>query len=710
MPDLFTLLFLNRFTAFLFLSTGGKILLIKEGVLMAISVEDSVDVLSGVGPKRIQALQDLGIFTIYDLLSYYPFRYDDMGERLPSQTMDGEKVTFKGVISTPPVVRRFGKRSQTVIGLLVDRENVRVTFFNQPWIGKNLEVGQEVAVYGTYQAARAAMTAIKLVPASVDGLSPIYPVSKAIKAKTLAELVEQAWGQIRGQMDNLVPKHLRDKYRLLDKNDQVEYSHFPKDKIEAKAGRRSAAFEEFFLFQMRLQLIKQADQRFLGEALDYDRRAVSDFEKALPFELTNAQKRVIEEILADQASPQHMNRLLQGDVGSGKTVVAAIAMYAAVSAGNQAAIMAPTEILAQQHAKGLAKLFDSAGIELRVELLTSGLKAAQRRQILEDLENGDIDIVVGTHALVQDGVHFHHLGIAVIDEQHRFGVKQRAKLREGGVNPDILAMTATPIPRTLAITAYGEMEVSVIDELPAGRKQIITKQLPNRQYDQAIAMLKVELAKGAQAYVVTPLIEESESLDVQNVTAVYQDLQDELQGYTVGLLHGRLPKEDKDILMAGFSDNQIQVLVSTTVIEVGVDVPNASIMLILDADRFGLAQLHQLRGRVGRGDRQSYTILMADPKTEYGKERLQALVDTTDGFELAQKDLELRGSGDILGTKQAGVPEFQVGDPVKDLTMLTIAQEEALNLVREDGWDQEPDNQALVDHLSKTMASFRHFD
>ncbi|MCO0831772.1 ATP-dependent DNA helicase RecG [Fructobacillus sp. W13] len=677
---------------------------------MAISVEDSVDVLSGVGPKRIQALQDLGIFTIYDLLSYYPFRYDDMGERLPSQTMDGEKVTFKGVISTPPVVRRFGKRSQTVIGLLVDRENVRVTFFNQPWIGKNLEVGQEVAVYGTYQAARAAMTAIKLVPASVDGLSPIYPVSKAIKAKTLAELVEQAWGQIRGQMDNLVPKHLRDKYRLLDKNDQVEYSHFPKDKIEAKAGRRSAAFEEFFLFQMRLQLIKQADQRFLGEALDYDRRAVSDFEKALPFELTNAQKRVIEEILADQASPQHMNRLLQGDVGSGKTVVAAIAMYAAVSAGNQAAIMAPTEILAQQHAKGLAKLFDSAGIELRVELLTSGLKAAQRRQILEGLENGDIDIVVGTHALVQDGVHFHHLGIAVIDEQHRFGVKQRAKLREGGVNPDILAMTATPIPRTLAITAYGEMEVSVIDELPAGRKQIITKQLPNRQYDQAIAMLKVELAKGAQAYVVTPLIEESESLDVQNVTAVYQDLQDELQGYTVGLLHGRLPKEDKDILMAGFSDNQIQVLVSTTVIEVGVDVPNASIMLILDADRFGLAQLHQLRGRVGRGDRQSYTILMADPKTEYGKERLQAVVDTTDGFELAQKDLELRGSGDILGTKQAGVPEFQVGDPVKDLTMLTIAQEEALNLVREDGWDQEPDNQALVDHLSKTMASFRHFD
>lgn len=677
---------------------------------MSLALTDKVSALSGVGPKREKALQELGIFTVDDLLSYYPYRYDDLGERLPSETLDGEKVTFKGVISTPAIVRRYGKRSQTVLGLLVDRENVRVTFFNQPWIAKNLEVGQEVAVYGTYNAAKAALTAIKLVPASVDGLAPIYPVSKAIKAKTIAELVEQAWGQIRGTMPNLVPEELRTKYRLLDKNQQVEYSHFPKDKVESKAGRRSAAFEEFFLFQMRLQLIKQADQRFLGEPLLYNREKVTDFIQSLPFKLTNAQQRVVDEILADQHAPQHMNRLLQGDVGSGKTVVAAIAMYAAVTAGAQGAIMAPTEILAQQHAKGLAKLFDAAGIPLRVELLTSGLKASQKRQILEDLETGDIDIVVGTHALVQDGVHFHHLGLAVIDEQHRFGVKQRAKLREGGVNPDILAMTATPIPRTLAITAYGEMEVSIIDELPAGRKPIITKQLSNRQHDQAMALLKSELKKGAQAYVVTPLIEESESLDVQNVTAVYQELQEALPDYTVGLLHGRLPKEDKDTLMAGFSRNDVQVLVATTVVEVGVDVPNASVMLILDADRFGLAQLHQLRGRVGRGERQSYTILLADPKTDYGRERLAALVETNDGFELAQKDLELRGSGDILGTKQSGMPDFKVGDPVKDLTMLTIAQKEALKVVREPSWERQPGNQALVEHLSETMAAYRHFD
>ncbi|MDF7637788.1 ATP-dependent DNA helicase RecG [Leuconostocaceae bacterium ESL0958] len=677
---------------------------------MALSYRDAVTQLAGVGEKRAAALRDLGIFTIEDLLMDYPFRYQDLAEKRPSETLDGEKVTFKGIVSTAPVVRRFGKKSRLIFGLLVDRENIKVSFFNQPWLAKQIEEGQELAVYGTYQAAQAALTAQKQVPLGADPLTPIYPTSKAIQQKTLRSLIEQAWGQVGGTLPNLVPTALRQKYRLLDKNDQIAACHFPDDQLTAKAGRRSAAFEEFFIFQMRLQLVKLADERYQGQPLPYDAAAIAHFIEHLPFALTAAQQRVTEEILADQAAPRHMNRLLQGDVGSGKTVVAATAMCAAVTAGQQAALMAPTEILAQQHAKGLARLFDQAGVDLRVELLTSGLKAAQRRDILADLLAGDIDIVIGTHALVQDGVAFHHLGLAVIDEQHRFGVKQRARLREGGQNPDILAMTATPIPRTLAITAYGEMEVSVIDELPAGRKPILTRQLAQKQADQAFAFMKEELARGAQAYVVTPLIEESESLDVQNVTQVYQELQAALPDYQVGLLHGRLDKADKDVLMAGFAANEIQVLVATTVVEVGVDVPNASIMLILDADRFGLAQLHQLRGRVGRGDRQSYAFLLADPKTDYGKQRLQALVDSTDGFELAQKDLELRGSGDLLGTKQSGLPDFQVGDPVKDLTMLTIAQEEALALVRQENWDQVPDHQALVTYLSETMAQFRYFD
>ncbi|MBZ5984720.1 ATP-dependent DNA helicase RecG [Leuconostoc gelidum subsp. gasicomitatum] len=671
---------------------------------------DNVDVLAGVGPKRLDALHELGIFTIEDLIGYFPFRYEDLGERLPSETLDGDKVTFKGIVSTPPVITRFGKKNQTRFGLLIEHENIRVTFFNQPWIAQNIDVGQEVAVYGTYNAAKAALTGMKIINASVDALDPIYPSSKKITAKTIRHLIELAWVDVRGTLGSLVPENMRTKYRLLDRNMMIESMHFPSDMAAAKAARRSAAFEEFFVFQMRLQLLKLADQNFAGEGINYDERAIRNFETSLPFKLTAAQTKVISEILQDQKRPRHMNRLLQGDVGSGKTVVAAMAMYAVVTAGMQAAIMAPTEILAQQHALSLTQLFDNAGLSLRVELLTSGLKVAARRHLLEDLENGDIDILVGTHALLQPDVAFHHLGLAVIDEQHRFGVNQRAALRENGVNPDILAMTATPIPRTLSITAYGEMDVSIIDQLPNGRKVIKTTRLGHNQLDNAIAFVKKQIDVGAQAYIVTPLIEESESLDVQNATAMYEAMQLEFPQYQVGLLHGRLSNDEKKTLMADFKANRIQILVATTVIEVGVDVPNATVMLILDADRFGLAQLHQLRGRVGRGSRQSYTILVADPKTDYGTARLDAMVETTDGFILAQRDLELRGSGDILGTKQSGVPEFVVGDPIKDLTMMEIAQQEAITLVSQKNWDKQADNQTLVDYLSRTMANYRHFD
>ncbi|WP_367300660.1 ATP-dependent DNA helicase RecG [Leuconostoc carnosum] len=671
---------------------------------------DNVNVLPGVGPKKLEALHELDIFTIEDLISYFPFRYEDLGERLPSETLDGEKVTFKGIVSTPPVVSRFGKKNQTRFGLLIDHENVRVTFFNQPWIAQNIDVGQEAAIYGTYNAAKAALTGMKMINASADALDPIYPASKQVSGKTIRHLVELAWADVRGTVDSLVPENIRTKYRLLDRNQQIENMHFPPDMPAAKAARRSSAFEEFFVFQMRLQLLKLADQNFAGEAVNYDGEALRAFENQLPYTLTSAQHKVIDEILQDQKRPRHMNRLLQGDVGSGKTVVAAMAMYAAVTGGLQAVMMAPTEILAQQHAINLSQLFDNAGLSLRIELLTSGLKVTARRQLLADLVSGEIDIIVGTHALLQPDVAFHHLGLAVIDEQHRFGVNQRAKLRENGVNPDILAMTATPIPRTLSITAYGEMDVSVIDQLPSGRKTIQTTRLSHNQLDQAINFVKTQIDDGAQAYIVTPLIEESETLDVQNATAMYETMQLEFPQYSIGLLHGRLSNEEKKILMADFKANRIQILVATTVIEVGVDVPNASIMLILDADRFGLAQLHQLRGRVGRGTRQSYTMLIADPKTDYGTARLDAMVETTDGFVLAQRDLELRGSGDILGTKQSGVPEFAVGDPIKDLTMMEIAQQEAITLVSQDDWDQHPDNQALVDYLSRTMARYRHFD
>ncbi|KAA8347421.1 ATP-dependent DNA helicase RecG [Leuconostoc mesenteroides] len=675
-----------------------------------ITLNDNVNILPGVGPKRLDALHEIGIFTIEDLINYFPFRYEDLGERLPSETLDGEKATFKGIVSTPAVVTRFGKRSQTRFGLMIEHENVRVSFFNQPWIAQNVEVGQEVAVYGTYDAAKAYLTGMKVISKASNELDPIYPSSKQISAKTIRHLIEIAWADVRGTVGSLVPDKIRQKYRLLDRNTQIENMHFPADMEQAKLARRSIAFEEFFIFQMRLQLLKLADKNFSGEGINYDSKALNKFEAGLPFTLTGAQQKVVSEILTDQKRPVHMNRLLQGDVGSGKTVVAAIALYAVVTAGMQAALMAPTEILAQQHAINLALMFEKSGVDIRIELLTSGMKAAARRQLLEDLADGTIDILVGTHALLQPDVMFHHLGLAVIDEQHRFGVNQRAKLRENGVNPDILAMTATPIPRTLSITTYGEMDVSIIDQLPNGRKQIQTRKISHNQLDSAINFLKQQLSEGAQAYVVTPLIEESEALDVQNAQAMYEALQLELPNDTIGLLHGRLSNDEKKALMADFKRNKIQVLVATTVIEVGVDVPNASIMLIMDADRFGLAQLHQLRGRVGRGTRQSYTILVADPKTDYGRARLDAMVETTDGFILAQKDLELRGSGDILGTKQSGVPEFAVGDPIKDLKMMEVAQQEAISMVSTDDWDKSSENQELVDYLSRTMAHYRHLD
>lgn len=403
-----------------------------------------------------------------------------------------------------------------------------------------------------------------------------------------------------------------------------------------------------------------------------------------------------------------MNRLLQGDVGSGKTIVAAIAIYATVIAGYQAALMAPTEILANQHAAKLSKIFD--GTHVHVGLLTGSMTTKEHRLFLEKVQSGEINLIIGTHALIQDQVHFANLGLAIIDEQHRFGVNQRQLLREKGEHPDVLAMTATPIPRTLAITTYGEMDVSVIDEMPQGRLPVKTTWLKSDQSEQALNFLKTQLGQGAQAYVVSPLIEQSDKLDVQNATDLYQRYAQYFEPqYKVGLLHGRMDADEKEAAMQSFADGKTDVLVATTVIEVGVDNPNATVMLIYDADRFGLAQLHQLRGRVGRGDKQSYCLLVADPKTEEGVARMKTMASTTDGFVVAQKDLELRGSGDILGKKQSGVPDFKVGDPVADIKMLQVARSDAENLLRTPGWDNKDENQPLVLYLHRHELN-THFD
>lgn len=671
----------------------------------------NINELDGVGPKRLSALNNLGIFNVGDLLEYFPFRYDDMQTRIPSATKDGEKVTFSGLVSSEPVLTRFGyKKTRLNFNVLIGHENIKVTFFNQPWLQKEIKREDPIAVYGVYDANRASLAGIKVLTTQADGLKGIYPTSKAIKAKTIQGLIEQAFAKYSDQITNLIPTIIQTKYRLVDRRTMIHDMHFPQSSMAVSKAKRTAAFEEFFIFQVNLQLIKLTKTKKNGRIINYNNLAVKDFIAKLPFELTTAQKKVVNEIAYDLKRPIHMNRLLQGDVGSGKTVVAVIEAYATITANMQVAIMAPTEILAQQHAKSFGNFFAKSN-DIRVELLTSATKTKERRQILADLLTGEIDVIIGTHALIQNDIEFHNLGLAIIDEQHRFGVKQRAILREKGMNPDILAMTATPIPRTLAITAYGEMDVSLIDELPAGRQPIKTKWLKNEDFEQAIEFMRTQINKGAQAYIVAPLIEESENLDVQNATAIYENLNAYLAPkIKVGLLHGRMKNSEKEHVMAEFKANMFQVLVATTVIEVGVDVPNATVMLILDADRFGLAQLHQLRGRVGRGAKQSYTLLLADPKSQYGKQRMATMTETTNGFVLAQKDLELRGQGDILGNKQSGIPDFRIGDPIADLKMMEIAQQEAIQLIDTPNWDSVKSNQALVQYLSERMARYRNLD
>ena len=676
------------------------------------SLQDPVSVLKGVGPKRVADLATLNIDTIEDLLTYYPTRYDDFTPNDLSAVKDKQRVTIKGKIVSEPLFSRFGyRRNRLSFRLQVGQQVVMATFFNQPYLKKQVELDRQVTVMGKWDASRQQVTGTKLLTTTgtpENEFGAIYPTNKHLRQSTLRSLIRQAYGDYQRVIPTFLHTFLRQKYRLLDRREMIKDLHFPESQMVAKAARRTAAYEEFFLFQLRLQAIRRAHRQEDGTRILYHNDELKEFISRLPFELTNAQKKVVNEICRDLRQPIQMNRLLQGDVGSGKTIVAAIAIYATISAGYQAALMAPTEILATQHAEKLAKVF--ADTHVHVGLLTGSLTAKQHRELVSAIKKGDINLIIGTHALIQADVEYANLGLVITDEQHRFGVNQRQQLREKGEHPDVLAMTATPIPRTLAITSYGEMDVSVIDELPAGRKPIETRWLKDKQSNDALKFLRQQLASGAQAYVVSPLIEESEPLDVQNATDLYERLANYFQpDYKVSLLHGRLNGNEKDAVMKDFQDGKIQVLVSTTVVEVGVDNPNATVMIIYNADRFGLAQLHQLRGRVGRGERQSYCLLIADPKTDEGTARMKTMVATTDGFKVAQRDLELRGAGDVLGAKQSGLPDFKVGDPIGDLKILQIAKEDATNLLATPHWDEVDDNQPLVLYLKRNQLE-THFD
>ncbi len=675
---------------------------------VAPSLNDLVTTVKGIGKKAGEQLESLKIITISDLLLTFPYRHDDFTLKDLSETPHNERVTIEGRVESEPAVLFLGnKRSRLQVRLLAGKHLVKAVFFNQHYLKDRLEPGTIVTVTGKWDRGRQSINVSNFTsgPKSEQAnFEPVYSLKGVMHQKTFRRFMRSALDSVAGLHKDPLPADILEAYKLPTLEQALEMIHFPKSPAHMKHARRRFVYEELLLFQLKMQgmkkIRKESDK---GVIIDYDLSKVKALIASLPYELTGAQKRVVNELCAELKSDARMNRLLQGDVGSGKTVVAAIALYAAITAGFQGALMAPTEILAEQHAASLAEWLEPFGVT--VAFLSGSTKGKARENLLERLAVGDVDLLIGTHALIQPDVIFKNLGLVITDEQHRFGVEQRRVLREKGINPDVLFMTATPIPRTLAITVFGEMDVSVLDELPAGRKEIETHWMKEESLHPILNKMQAELQAGRQAYVICPLIEESDKLDVQNAVDVYEQLSTHFRGrFTVGLMHGRLHSDDKENVMRQFSEGEIDVLVSTTVVEVGVNVPNASFMLIYDAGRFGLSQLHQLRGRVGRGAAQSYCVLLADPKTEEGKERMQSMTETNDGFVLAEKDLELRGAGDFFGRKQSGMPEFKMADLVHDFRALDTARKDAEKFLASDEFWQAPEYVLLRKQLEESGA------
>lgn len=672
-------------------------------------LDQSVAYVKGIGESRKAKLESLGISTVEDLLYYFPYRYEDLRIKDLTEIKSEERVTVKGEVYGEPILSYYTrKKSRLTVRVIVGQLVVTAVWFNQPYLKERLRRGTTLYISGKYDPSKMQITVSETSFSDtrehqIGALQPVYSVTGAISVKWLRKVMTDALQQFGAAIDEILPYELVERYRLMSRREAISAIHFPENEQSAAQAKRRLIYEELFLFQLKLQVYKALNKKDPdGVAQPISLEKVRQFVRNLPFALTDAQKRVIKEILDDMQSPVAMNRLLQGDVGSGKTIVAAIALYATVTAGFQGTLMVPTEILAEQHYQTLKALLEP--YQVQVALLSGSSTQKQRRELLGQLQLGLLDVLVGTHALIQEDVHFHNLGLVITDEQHRFGVNQRRILREKGRNPDVLFMTATPIPRTLAITAFGDMEVSTIDELPSGRKPVETYWTTPAMWNQVLQFIERELKKGRQAYVICPLIEESEKLDLQNAVDLHMQLAEAFPKYSVGLMHGKLSNNEKEEVMKQFIHGKIHLLVSTTVVEVGVNVPNATLMVIYDAERFGLAQLHQLRGRVGRGAEQSYCILVADPKSESGKERMRVMTETNDGFEISSKDLEIRGPGDFFGTKQSGMPDFKLADvtTAKDFKILEIARQDAERLTESEEFWKEPRFQPLRQYLRKS--------
>ncbi len=675
-------------------------------------LSDSIRYVKGIGEKRAQLFERLGIYTVQDLLYHLPRDYEDRSViKNISDLFDGESVCVRGHLIQG--IRRFrggGGIRITQTAFSDGTGILKVTWFNSPYIQKSLKAGEEYILFGKVSLKANHFEMVNPITEKEDKnlsktgkIVPVYPLTAGIGQNTIREAVKNVFSDLSEKPEEIIPKKILDKKGYMPLYEALSSIHFPEDAKSFFAARERLSFEEMLV--MQTGIIKMRDVRKNYTALPVgDVKCVKQFAASLPFELTAAQKKAINEICSDLKKNVPMNRLVQGDVGSGKTMVAAAAVFAAANSGFQSALMAPTEILAKQHYNTLSRVFEKFGI--KTVLLTGGQGVKDKRESLEKIANGEASLVIGTHALISENVEFKSLALAITDEQHRFGVKQRAFLNEKGRNVHTLVMTATPIPRTLTLILYGDLDVSVIDELPPGRKPVETYAANERLRRRVYEFIRKNIGEGRQAYMICPLVEESEALNAKSAAEYAEKLKTEVfPELEIGVLHGRLKVKEKDAVMQDFKDGKIHILVSTTVVEVGVDVPNATVMVIENSERFGLSQLHQLRGRIGRGEHNSYCILFTESGGEVAKERVRVMCETSDGFKISEYDLKLRGPGEVFGVRQHGLPELKISNLYMDMELLKEAQDAAIELIREDSELKEGENLPLREAVMKKFDS-----